>query len=108
MNHLPLAQRSLAALFVAATLLAGCSDTVVPTPTPVMQLPAASASDTSAQTTLVGTVPAGPTREDPANASATPTDLTKAQQSSAMPMPGQANDHSTPASKAGQKTTTTP
>lgn len=106
MNHLPLAQRSLAALFVAATLLAGCSDTVVPTP--AVQLPAASASDTSAQTTLVGTVPAGPTREDPANASATPTDLTKAQQSSAMPMPGQANDHSTPASKAGQKVTTTP
>lgn len=106
MNHLPLAQRSLAAIYLAATLLAGCSDTVAPAP--VVQLPAASASDTSAQTTLVGTVPAGPTREAPANASAAPTDLTKAQQSNAMPMPGQANDHSTPASKAGQKATTTP
>lgn len=105
-NNLPLAQRSNAAIFLAMALLAGCSDTVAPTP--AVQPPAASASDTSAQTTLVGTVPAGPSNEVPANPSATPTDLTKAQQSNAMPMPGQANDHSTPASKAGQRATTTP
>ncbi len=106
MNHLPLAQRSLAAFFVAATLLAGCSDTVAPTP--AVQLPAASASDTSAQTTLVGTVPAAPTSETPASASADESDLTKAQESSAMPMAGQANDHSTTAPNASQKATTTP
>ena len=106
MNYLPLVHRSLPALLLAATLLAGCSDKVAPTP--AVQLPAASASDTSAQTTLVGTVPAGPSSEVPANASASPTDLTKAQQSSAMPMPGQANDHSTTSPKASQKATTTP
>ncbi|OGB68147.1 MAG: hypothetical protein A2496_00285 [Burkholderiales bacterium RIFOXYC12_FULL_60_6] len=95
----------MAAILLAATLLAGCSDTVAPTP--AVQLPAASASDTSAQTTLVGTVPAGPTSEVPATASAAKTDLTKAQESSAMPMPGQANDHSTTSPKATQKATTT-
>lgn len=103
MNDLLFVHRPLAAILLAATLLGGCSDKAVPTP--AVQLPAASASDTSAQTTLVGTVPAGPTKEDPARASASPTDLTKAQQSSAMPMPGQANDHSTLAPNASQKAT---
>lgn len=105
MNALALPHRSLAALFLAATLLAGCSDTVAPTP--AVQPPAASASDTSAQTTLVGTVPARPTSETPASAAADESDLTKAQESSAMPMPGQANDHSTTSPKASQKATTT-
>ena len=107
MNYSTVSHRSWAVIFLLATLLSGCSDTV--TPTPEVQRPAASASDTSAQTTMVGTVPAAPTREEPATTSATKTDLTKAQQSSAMPMPGQANDHSTPAPKTPQKATgTTP
>jgi len=106
MNHLPLAHQTLAALFLAATLLPGCSDTVAPTP--AVQLPAASASDTSGQATLVGTVPAAPTSETPASASADESDLTKAQESNAMPMTGQANDHSTTSPNATQKATTTP
>ena len=101
MNDLPVSHRSLAAIFLAATLFAGCSDAVAPPP--AVQLPAASASDTSAQKSLVGTVPAGPTSADPATDSATKTDLTKAQQSTAMPLPGQANDHSTTSPKASQK-----
>jgi hypothetical protein len=106
MNDLPFALRSLAALFLAAALLPGCSD--ADAPTPAVQQPAASASDTSQQSSLVGTVPAGPASDAPADATAAKTDLTKAQQSSAMPMPGQANDHSTTAPKATQKTTTPP
>lgn len=106
MNNLPVAHRSLAALFLAASLLAGCSDKVAPEP--AVQLPAASASDTSGQTTLVGTVPAAATSEVPSGASASQSDLTNAQKSSAMPMPGQANDHSTTSPKASQKATTTP
>lgn len=101
MNHSAAPHRSWAVIFLLATLLSGCSDTV----TPAVQGPAASASDTSAQTTMVGTVPADPTREGPATTSASKTDLTKAQQSNAMPMPGQANDHSTPVPKTPQKAT---
>ena len=110
MNYSTAPHRSWAVIFLLATLFAGCSDTVTPTPTPTpaVQRPAASASDTSAQTTVVGTVPAGPTKEGPATTSAAKTDLTKAQQSNAMPMPGQANDHSTLAPKATQKATGTP
>ena len=106
MNDLTVTHRFLATIFLAATQLAACSDSTV-SPPPAVQQPAASASDTSSQTTVVGTVPAGPTKEDPASASATQTDLTKAQQSSAMPMPGQANDHSTLAPQATQKASTT-
>jgi hypothetical protein len=63
-------------------------------------LPATTTLDSRSQ--VVGVTPAEPT---PVTATATTaitpadprakTDLTKAQQSSAMPMPGQANDHST-------------
>lgn len=106
MKHLPLAHGTLAAVFLAATLLAGCSDKDAPTP--AVQPPAASASDTSGQTTLVGTEPAAPTSETPASAAADESDLSKAQESSAMPLPGQANDHSTTSPNASQKATTTP
>ena len=102
MHYSTIHPRSWAVIFLLSALSVGCSDTVTPTPMPMPTV------ERPAQTTLVGTVPAEPLREDPATASAAKTDLTKAQQSSAMPMPGQANDHSTLAPKATQKTTGTP
>jgi uncharacterized lipoprotein YajG len=106
MNPPTLAHRALTALLLAASLLAGCSDTVVPTP--AVAPPAASASDTSQQSSLVGTVPAAPASDAAAANAGANTDLTQAQQSSAMPLPGQANDHSTTSPKASQKANTTP
>lgn len=93
-----------AAIVLAAALLVSCSDAV--SPTPAAQAPAATASDTTSPSTMVGTVPAGPTKEAPATTSAVTSDISKTQQSNSMPMPGQANDHSTPAPNATQKTNT--
>ncbi len=45
-------------------------------------------------TNVLGVEPAGPTREPAATTSKPATDLSKEQQSRAMPLPGQANDHS--------------
>ncbi len=89
-----------AALIFAAGLATACSDTVSPTP---YVPPAATASDTSAQSSLVGTVPAEPTKDTHSTTSAAKSDISKTQQSNSMPMPGQANDHSTPSPKASQK-----
>jgi hypothetical protein len=99
-------QRGTVAIIVlAAAISAGCSDAVAPTP--ALQAPAASASDTASQSSVVGTVPAGPSKEAPATTSAAKSDISKAQQSNSMPMPGQANDHSTPAPNATQKANST-
>lgn len=90
-----------AAIVLTAALLVGCSETV--TPTPEAQGPAATASDTSAQSTVVGTVPAGPTKEAPATTSGADSDISNTQESTSMPMPGQANDHSALDPNATQK-----
>ncbi len=45
-------------------------------------------------TTVLGVEPGAPTREAAATTSKAKTDVSKEQQSSAMPLPGQANDHS--------------
>ena len=89
------------ALLFAAWFAAGCSDTVAPTP--VLPQPAATASDTSSQSSVVGTVPAEPAKDTHSTTSAAKSDISKAQQSNNMPMPGQANDHSTLAPNASQK-----
>lgn len=94
----------MAAIVLAAALLVSCSDAV--SPTPAAQAPAATASDTTSQSTMVGTVPAGATKEAPATTSAATSDISKTQQSNSMPMPGQANDHSTLAPNATQKANT--
>ena len=105
MNALDRQQGAMAIMVLAAALSASCSDAVAPKPPE--QTPAASATDTTSQSSVVGTVPAGPTQEAPATTSAATTDMSKAQQSNAMPMPGQANDDSTLAPKATQKTNAT-
>jgi hypothetical protein len=94
-----------AAIILTVALLVSCSDAV--SPMPAVQAPAATASDTASQSTVVGTVPAGPTKEAPATTSAAKSDISKAQQSSSMPMPGQVNDDSTLAPNATQKANST-
>jgi hypothetical protein len=93
-----------AALIFAAGIATACSDTAAPTP--VLPQPAATASDTSSQSSVVGTVPAGPTKDIQPDTSAAKSDISKTQQSNNMPMPGQANDHSTLAPNASQKADT--
>lgn len=88
-------------LTAALTLLVSRSDAI--SPTPAAQAPAGTASDTISQSTMVCTVPAGPTQEALATTSASTSDISKTQQSDSMPMPGQANDHSTSAPNATQK-----
>lgn len=74
--------------------LAGCTDQKA---TP-FKASAGSAPKSDAamvpSTEVLGVVPAGPTVEAPATTSPAKSDVSRAQQSSAMPLPGQANDHS--------------
>ena len=63
----------------------------------------ATAANAASGPSVVGTEPAGPTKEAPATTSNAKSDVTKAQQSSAMPMDGQVNDHSTLSPQATQK-----
>jgi|GEM_PF-1477837 len=91
-----------AVLFLALGLIVACTDRPPPQPTLNAQ-PASAASGVPADT-QVGVMPAGPGKETAGTTSAAKSDISKAEQSSAMPMPGQANDHSslepTPSKKA--------
>ncbi len=59
-----------------------------------MNVPLTSAPAITPSTTVLGVEPAGATREPAATTSKAKTDVSKEQQSTAMPLPGQANDHS--------------
>ena len=98
-------QKFTCALVVFGALLsAGCSDKTNPVKVKVDAPPATSA-DIDPRSKVVGVVPAGPTAEALATTSTAKSDISKTQQSNAMPMPGQANDHSTLSPKATQKST---
>lgn len=81
----------LLAATIATVLLIGCKNENLTTPkNPTV-------SETITTTTPVspaGTTPAGPTAETAATTSKEKSDVTKADQSSSMPLTGQANDHS--------------
>lgn len=91
-----------AVLFLALGLSVACTEQPAPQPKLNAQ-PASAASGVPAET-QVGVVPAGPGKETPATTSAAKSDMSKTEQSSAMPMPGQANDHSTLAPTPSKKT----
>jgi PBP1b-binding outer membrane lipoprotein LpoB len=95
----------MAALLFAAYLATGCSERTEE-PIPVVPQAAATASDVSSQPSLVGTLPVDTNRDTPATTSAEKSNVSKVQQSNDMPMPGQANDHSTLAPNASQKANT--
>jgi PBP1b-binding outer membrane lipoprotein LpoB len=94
----------MATLLFAAYLATGCSKRTEPIP--VVPQAAATASDVSSQPSLVGTVPVDTNKDTPATTSAEKSNVSKVQQSNDMPMPGQANDHSTLAPNASQKANT--
>lgn len=83
-----------AVVFLVLGVVVACTGETAPQP----KLNAQPASAVTGLTvdTPVGVVPAAPGKEAPATTSAAKSDVSKAEQSSAMPMPGQANDHSTP------------
>ncbi len=91
---------------LSSLVLGGCTDkkldkpsipplssNVAPTPGPAIE----------PSSTVQGVAPAGPTRDSAVSSSAAKSDMTAAQQSSAMPLPGQANDHSVLIPKPSQK-----
>lgn len=63
------------------------------------------AAEIDPRSKVIGVEPAPPTGETSATAAApgSRSEISKSQQSSAMPLPGQANDHSTLSPKATQK-----
>ena len=90
------------AICPATLLLSACSKTP-PSPTPPPAYPAplesaaapAGSQDPSVPPTASEITPALPTKPDP-TAGRTNRTMTKAQESNAMPLPGQNNDHSAP------------
>ena len=93
----PLAMAMLATL--AWTLLtAGCKDNSYFVPAPIaapvtIPVPTSTATFTPLSSPI-GMLPAGPTKEAPATTSPAKSEVSKTDQSAAMPLPGQANDHS--------------
>lgn len=79
-----------------ALAVGGCTDKMTPpikASAPV-NVPLNSEPAITPSTTVLGVEPAGPTRDAAATTSKAKTDVSKEQQSTAMPLPGQANDHS--------------
>ena len=91
---------ALAATFVAV-VATGCSDNVVSAPN--ANAPVGSVAVTDPRAQVLDMPAAGPAQETPGTTSAVKSDVSKAQQANAMPLPGQANDHSTLSPKASQK-----
>ena len=99
-------QRCAAAITILAALSAvGCTDKGA-SPSKV-QAPPATAADIDPRSKVLGVHPAGPTKETPATTSPAKSEISKAQESNAMPLPGQANDHSTLSPQPSQKAGTT-
>lgn len=98
--HTPLA---LIALCACALSLGACDKTPTTPPTPVVSDPAAAESRAAAGSVAIPSVPsaesvfspASPTKVDPPQERSNRT-MSAAQESTAMPIPGQNNDHSAP------------
>jgi hypothetical protein len=98
-QHMPLV--TVAGTILMALLTSACQDPATPSSN-VLAPPSATASQVP-PSSFVGTPPEAPTQGVPANASSAKSEVSKSQQSNNMPMPGQANDHSTLAPNASQK-----
>ena len=90
-----------AVVFLALGMVVACTEQSAPQPK-LDALPTSTASVVPADT-QVGVVPAGPGKETAGTTSAAKSDVSRAEQSSAMPMPGQANHHSMPAPSPAKK-----
>ncbi len=105
MNIINIQSCKAAAVVFAALSAVACTDKGT-SPSKV-QAPPATAAGMDQRSKAVGVEPAGPTKEAPATTSPVESSISKAQQSNAMPLPGQANDHSTLSPQASQKPDTT-
>lgn len=89
------------AILAALSLAMGCTDK--DKPSSKANAAAAKAAEADPRAKVLGIHPDGTPMEITAGTSATKSTLTKAQEAGAMPLPGQANDHSTLAPNASQK-----
>lgn len=72
--------------------MTACSDKTAPPA--AAAAPVVSGPATTPSTQVLGVAPAGSTADPAAGTSPAKSDMSRVEQSSAMPMPGQANDHS--------------
>lgn len=79
-------------IIVLSLAMMACSDKV--DPPPPANVPLSSGPVLEPTTKVLGVEAAGPTRDPATTTSPSKSDVSKDQQSTAMPMPGQANDHS--------------
>ena len=96
-------KRSLFALAIIGALFVapGCTDNA--TSTAKSKAAATKAAENDPRAKVLGIHPDGTPMQITAPTSATKSTLTKEQEASAMPLPGQANDHSTLAPAPSQK-----
>ena len=80
---------------------AACTDKSAAPPN--ASAPIGSAAENDPRAKVLGVEHVGTAKEAVGTTSAAKSDISKAQQDSAMPLPGQANDHSTLSPKATQK-----
>ncbi len=84
-----------------AMVSAACTDKSAAPPN--ASAPIGTAAENDPRAKVLGVGPGLPVKETAGTTSSAKSDISKAQQSSAMPLPGQANDHSTLSPKATQK-----
>lgn len=104
LNIAPIQKMACTFVFMGAVLSLGCTESTDLAKAKDKRPPTTPA-DIDPRSTVIGVVPIESTKEIVPTATATKSDLSKAQQSKAMPLPGQANDHSTLSPKASQKST---
>ncbi|MCY7389857.1 MAG: hypothetical protein LH481_17680 [Burkholderiales bacterium] len=103
MNAMNIQRAAAVITLLAALTAAGCTDK--PAVSPKTETPTAAQNDPRAK--VVGVAATGePAKETPGTTSAAKSDVSKAQAATAMPLPGQANDHSTLSPKPSQKAPT--
>jgi len=89
-----------AAALAAVIIATGCSDKNAPG---TSQTGPAATPDPRSKVIGVEPAPPAPVKEAPATTSPAPSTVSKDQESKSMPLPGQANDHSTLAKNPSQK-----
>ncbi|MEO8386570.1 MAG: hypothetical protein ABI583_15070 [Betaproteobacteria bacterium] len=101
MNYATIKCAGIAVAIAAAVATTGCTEKSTALPNAGAVPGSAATTDPRAQ--VLGVAPGGAAKETPETTSTAKSDVSKAQQATAMPMPGQANDHSTLSPKASQK-----
>ena len=78
----------------------GCTEKAAP---PIKAKAPASSADIDPRSQVICVEASGPAQNTPQTTSAAKSDISKTQEANAMPLAGQANDHSTLSPKASQK-----